>query len=1429
MIPTSTLGSCTEAARHQEDLFPLAAAQKQLWVLEQLTPGGAEYNVPNAYRFRGDLNVGALKRSFSKMIQRHQALRTYFKNIDGQPFQAIAETAACRFSTFDLRHLSGAISKEEAHKLAETTLNLPFDLTSLPLWRASLIHLEEQEHWLIFSVHHIVFDGWSADLFFKELLMLYDADCRGRRPALPEQPMQFTDFVHWQQQHLQGEVLDGLLKYWTQKLGSIPQPLELPTDFSRPPQPSYQGACLSIDLPESLTNRLRILSQQRQTTLFMTLLAAFNVLLFRYTARQDIAIGTPAANRSNPDMAGIVGFLVNTLVIRTHLTEQQSFADLLEQVRVSALEAYDHADLPFDSLVKALQPERNLSYNPLFQVMFQLHNRSSSPQPSAIACEPLDTEARTANFDLTLEVHETSTALVAEIEYSSDLFRPETVQRMLGHFKVLLEGIVAYPQQPIAELPLLTPKERHQLLEIWSRRASAPSTVNQTGSAQPNADLSLSLTLTGSQVTGELIHAGSLSKAEAIATVLEQFLPELRRAAAEPDYCPPEQLTLSDPAFQVRTTWSHLADRSQAESSIKCLHQYVEDKARQTPDQVALRDQQQQLTYAELNARANQVARLLVAQRIAPDTPVGLCFERSLDQVVALLAVLKAGGAYLPLDPAYPQERLDYILRDAQVSVALTQKHLKFRISGVSTCFCIDGRTAASEDEANLDAAVKPNHLAYIIYTSGSTGKPKGVMVEHRAASHFVKAAIACYGITADDSVLQFASISFDVAVEEIFTALAAGATLQLRNDDMLSSASRFLRDCRAWELTVLNLPTAYWHQLVGEIAAAQIYLPPAIRLVIIGGERALPSLVKDWQRRVGDYPQLINAYGPTEATVTATGLQVTSSTEFSREVPIGRPLSNAEVYILGDRHQPVPIGIPGELYIGGSSLARGYLNRPDLTQLKFIPHPFSAQAGARLYRTGDRARYLPDGNIEFLGRVDSQVKIRGFRIELGEVEAALLEYPGVRETVVTVCETSPGNPQLAAYVVAHPDQPLSIRTLQGFLRQSLPNYMVPTAIVALEALPLTPNGKIELRALPAPSPVAIEDKTRIAPRTPLESTLSKIWAETLELPQVSIRDSFFELGGHSLQAAQIVARILNDLEVELPLSRLFQAPTVEDMARVLAHSGAKAPWSPLVPLQSAGSQRPFFAIHGGHGEVMFYQALADRLGKNQPFYALRAQGNDYPDMAHTQIEEMASCYVKAIRKVQPEGPYQIGGASLGGIVAFEIAQQLRSQGQATAPLIIFDTGGFDDYSQPLPIHRRIINGFRYMPRYGLAETWKRVQLRVLKLFALDSAVEFYRATGKLPDRSSPELRVWEDVWETNLNALETYVPRSYAGRIMLLCAVDDGDYMWNQVASDYGWGSYAQGGVERYDIPGTHVGMFQEPHVQQLAQALKQLLASAE
>jgi amino acid adenylation domain-containing protein len=880
----------------------------------------------------------------------------------------------------------------------------------------------------------------------------------------------------WQQQWLQGEVLQSQLAYWQQKLAGMPALLELPADRPRPAVQSFRGETQVFTLEQDISQALVSLSQQQGVTLFMLLLTAFKVLLYRYTNQSDIVVGTPVANRQHSQIQGMIGFFVNNLVLRTDLSDNPTFLQLLKQVREVVLEAYDHQNVPFEKLVEALHPERDLSYTPLFQIDFALeHEPEATVTLKDVTINTSEPGAnQTAKLDLSLSLHKTEQGLTGAFEYSTDLFDATTIARMIEHWQTLLAGIVANPEQKLSDLPLLTAIEKHKLLVEW----------NQT----------------------------------------------------QQDY--PKNL---------------------------CIHQLFEAQVEQTPDAVAVIFKDEQLTYRELNSKANQLAHYLQALGVKPETLVGICVERSLEMIVGLLGILKAGGAYVPLDPAYPLERLAFMLEDSTVPVLLTQQRLVDKLpQHKAQVVCLDTQweVIAQYSSENIACGVNASNLAYVIYTSGSTGKPKGVTIQHRSLVNYTTAVSIEYEIEkcnseallrSADRVLQFASISFDVSAEEIYTSLTSGATLVLRTDSMLDSVGVFLQKCRNWEITVLALPTAYWHELTAFLSQETFALPPSLRLVIIGGEKALPERLKTWIECVGQRVRLVNNYGPTEASVGATIYDCSAANPASTQVPIGRPIRNVQTYILDQYQQPVPIGVPGELHIGGDGLARGYLNRPDLTQEKFISNPFSNEPGERLYKTGDKVRYLPDGNIEYLGRIDNQVKIRGFRIELGEIEAVLSQHPGVRETAVIVRENVAGNKQLVAYTVPLQEPAPTNSDLRHFLKEQLPEYMVPSAFVTLESFPLTPNDKIDRRALPAPLCSHKEQEDNfVAPTTPTEKILAAIWAEVLGLQQVSINDNFFELGGHSLLATSVISRIREALPIELVLRHLFESPTIASLSKVI-------------------------------------------------------------------------------------------------------------------------------------------------------------------------------------------------------------------------------------------------------------------------------------
>ena len=1051
------------------DTFRLSFAQRRLWFHEQLNPGSFSYNIPVVVRISGNLNLVVLEQSVNEIIRRHEVLRTTFTTIDGQPAQVILPASTLELDVDDLTAFPSAGREAEALRLIAEEARRPFDLVQGPLLRVRLLCLGDQDYILQSTMHHIVSDDWSIRVFSRELAMLYKAFHDGKPSPIPELSIQYVDFAEWQRDRLQGQLLEAQFSYWKRQLGGAPPLVELPTDRPRPPLQTYRGATHLLMLPGTLSQRLQSLSQREGVTLFMMLLGAFEVLLHRYTGQDDIVVGTPIAGRNRPEIEGLIGFFVNTLVLRTDLSGDPTFRELLGRVRGVTLGAYDHQDLPFERLVEELQPERNLSHNPLFQVAFAFQDAyASALHLPGLTATPVKVDTATALFDLTLFVEEHARGLRLVLEYNTDLFDAATIARMMGHFQTLLEGIVANSDRRLSGLPLLTDGERSQLLVEW----------NDTRTA-------------------------------------------------------------------------YLRDA--------CIHELLEVQVERTPDTVAVVFEDQHLTYRELNLRANQLAHHLQGLGVGPEVLVGLCVERSLEVVVGLLGVLKAGGAYVPLDAACPRERLAFVLEDTQTPVLLTQQRLVEKLPqhrARAICLDADRQTFAKESEGNPLSRVTAANLAYLIYTSGSTGSPKGVQIEHRGLLNLVFWHQRAFAISPLDRATQVAGLAFDASVWELWPYLAAGAGIHLPDEETRALPAR-LRDWLVDQrINIGFLPTPL----------AEAVLPldwprrATLRTLLTGGEKLhhypAPSLPFE----------LVNNYGPTENTVVTTSGLVLPKQRVDGPPSIGRPITNNQVYLLDQHMQPVPVGVAGELCIGGDSLARGYLSRPELTAEVFIPNPFSEEAGARLYRTGDLAHYLPDGNIEFLGRIDHQVKIRGFRIELGEIETVLGQHPAVRETAVLAREDVPGDPlsppqperdeglragkRLVAYVVPSDGQDPIVGHLRRFLGEKLPEYMVPSAFVVLEALPLMPSGKVDRRALPAPGPERPAlGGAYVMPRTLVEEVLADIWGEVLGVEEVGIHDNFFELGGHSLLVTQVVSHIRQSLGVELPMQTLFRAPTVGSLA----------------------------------------------------------------------------------------------------------------------------------------------------------------------------------------------------------------------------------------------------------------------------------------
>ncbi|MFL5347180.1 MAG: amino acid adenylation domain-containing protein [Hyalangium sp.] len=1055
-----TPSSITSASRGA--IVPLSFGQERLWFLQQLAPASAAYNYPAFFRVHGPLDADALEKSLQALVSRHESLRTHFSEIDGQPVQVIAAHLPLHLERFDLRGLPPEEQRREVQRRAEDDARRPFDLLRAPLLRASLLTLGDDAHVLLINLHHSVTDGWSMDVLYAELEALYGGLARGQPPALPALALQYADYAVWQRQWAETPALEEQLTWWKQQLAGVPPVLELPTDRPRPPVQDFRGALVPFRVGRETSAALRALAAQERVTPTMVLLAAFQALLHRYTGQEEFLVGMPHANRDRPEMAGVVGFFVNTLPMRADLSGEPSFRTLLARVRETSLGAHEHAEVPFERLVKALRPERDLSTLPLVQVMFapQVSKLGRLKLPG-LGVEPLGVDPGRATFDLTLFSWEESDTLAGQWEYSTALFERSTLERMAGHLCRLLERALQQPDARLSALPMLGDEERQQLLVQW----------NDTAATYPRDS-----------------------------TIPEAFAEQVLRA----------------------------------------------------PESVAVQFGSQQLTYRQLDLRANQLAWRLRRMGVGPDSRVAIAMERSLELVIALVGILKAGGAYVPLDTEYPRERLALMLEDARPDALVTTTALlpKIPAQGLPQLL-VDEARLEEEPSSAPDSGVTARNLAYIDFTSGSTGRPKGVCIEHRSVLRLVKN-IRYATLGPAETLLLASPLSFDASTLELWGSLLTGARLAVFPPHPPADPLELAEVLARHGVTCLYLSSGLFSQAV-DVAAQQL---ASVRRIIVGGDVLSAPHVR---RMVELGVAITNGYGPTECTTFAVACCMEPHSRVEDPVPLGHPISNTTVYIL-DRHmQPVPIGVAGELYLGGDGLARGYVGQPALTAERFVADPFGTEPEGRLYRTGDRVRWRSDGTLEFLGRLDTQVKVRGYRIELSEVETALLAFPSVSKAVAVAREDSPGQKRLVGYVVAPPE--LDMTALRAHLTERLPRYMLPSALVRLEALPLTLTGKIERRALPAPSTSRPgTEQSFVAPRSELEHALGAIWREVLGVERVSVEDPFFELGGHSLLLAQVRARIRERLGRDIGMVTLFQYPTIRQLAAHLSPGEREVP-----------------------------------------------------------------------------------------------------------------------------------------------------------------------------------------------------------------------------------------------------------------------------
>lgn len=1319
--------------------IPLSFAQRRLWFLHCLEGPSPTYNIPVAVRLSGELDQGLLKAALYDLVCRHESLRTIFPESQGTSYQHILDAdQAC-----PELHVTEIAEKELSDRLAEA-VRYSFDLAAEPAFRAELFVIGPDEYVLLLLVHHIVGDGWSLTPLTRDLGTAYAARCHGRSPEWAPLAVQYADYALWQQELLGNEddpnsLIAGQLAFWKETLKNLPDQLELPTDYSRPAEPSHDGDTIHFRIEPELHKRLQELARANRVSLFMVLQSGLAALLTRLGAGTDIPIGSPIAGRNDDALGDLVGLFINTLVLRTDTSGDPSFRELLDRVRKVNLAAYDNQDLPFERLVEVLNPARSRATHPLFQIMLAFQNTPDAE----LHLPDMESSLRinsvgSAKFDLTLEISEdrladgTPNGMEGLLEYSTDLFKRETAQALADRLMRLLEAAESDPDKQIGNLDILAPEERSSMVTDWQ------------------------------SVSEKIPHA--------------------------------------------------------------CLPEQFEKQAALRPDAIAVVYENQALNYAELNERANRLARMLISEGVGPEQFVALALPRSLEMAVGLLAVLKAGAAYLPLDPDYPADRIAFMLKDAKPAFIMTNTKAANHIPPVENVpkIVLDDPELAEKlntypagNPKNKDRTqpLSPLNTAYVIYTSGSTGVPKGVMIPHQNVTRLFAATEHWFRFSSDDIWTMFHSYAFDFSVWEIWGPLLHGGRLVIVPHHVSRSPEAFLRLLVKEGVTVLNqTPSAFYQFMQAEREQPDLGQALSLRYVIFGGEALELSRLEDWyNRHPENRPQLINMYGITETTVHVSYIELDRSMAALRANSlIGCGIPDLGVYVLDERLQPVPPGVAGELYVSGAGLARGYLGRPGLTSERFIADPFGPP-GTRMYRTGDVARLRADGSLDYVGRADHQVKIRGFRIELGEIEAALVQHPQLEDAAVIVREDQPGDKRLAAYVIPS-EETFDTAELRKYAAERLPDYMVPAAFMTMKELPLTPNGKLDRKALPAPDFAAAV--TGRGPRTPQEEILCDLFMEVLHLPRVGIDDRFFDLGGHSLLAVQLMSRIREALGVELSIGNLFEAPTVAGLAERLEMGSSQSALDVLLPLRTSGDKPPLFCVHPAGGLSWCYAGLMTNIGTDYPIYGLQARGIGQREELPKTLDDMAADYIKQIRTVQPKGPYHLLGWSLGGNVVQAMATQLQNQGEEVSLLVMLDA---------YPNH--------FLPKKEAPDD-EEALIALLALGGYDpdslgdkpldfeAAIEILRRDGSaLASLDETVILNLKNTYVNSVGILGSYKPKTFRGNVLFFRSTIIPE--WFDPIEPDSWKPYINGQIEQIDIDCRHKDLCQPEPLAQIGKVL--------
>jgi amino acid adenylation domain-containing protein len=1279
----------------------LSVSQQRLWVLERFHPRNPVHNVSCGVRLTGALDAEKFERAWHEIVQQHELLRTELRIVEGVPQTVVLASFFLLLSTLDLESVPQEEREARLSELAREEARRPFDLSKGPLLRAFLWRLAPLEHVFLLVAHRIVCDEISLDVLLHEMaLRCRNAQSGGAKGPL-RTPLQYDELISRSVQDSEAQI-----SYWKERLAGAPSGLDLPLDHTRPPEQTFPGASQCFSIRTSILEQLRNLANSQGTTLFAPLLAAFNVLLSRYSRQDDLVVGTTVSGRGD-SAENLVGPVENMVALRTDLSDGPTFRQLLARVRDVTEEAFSHQDVRFEALLEQLPLDRDLSRHPLFQVAFRLRqSQGHRSWGDGLSAAALEVESGTVRFEISLDLIELADSIAGKLTYNTDLFEAGTMVRMTEQFCTLLAGLVADPGRRISDISPLAEAERHKILVEFNATAA-------------------------------------------------DYRRDLR------------------------------------------IHDFFEAQVERTPDATALICEHERLTYRELNERANRLAHYLRKQGVGPEILVGICVERSVDMLVGILGILKAGGAYVPLDPAYPKDRLAAILEDARAPILLTQQRsanvLPDHVARVVRLDA-DWPEIATYPATNPFSDVTSSHLGYVLFTSGSTGRPKGVALEHRSAVIFIQWAQDVFLPEEVAGTLFATSMCFDLSVFEMFVPLSMGGKVIIAPN----------------ALALPKLPSAREVTLINTVPSAIAELvrmggvPSAVQVVNLAGEALPTSLAQLIYEKTG-VRKVYNLYGPTEDTTYSTYTLVPRGAE----VTIGRPLPNTQAYILDESHQPLPIGVPGELYLAGDGLARGYFGRDDLTQERFVPNPFTKQSGARMYRTGDLARFLADGDIQYLGRIDNQVKLRGFRIELGEIEAVLTKHPLVQSAVVIVREDIPGDKRLVAYVVPSGTS-IPDAILKDLVRQRLPEYMVPSAFVQMEALPLSPNGKINRRLLPAPDWSTADGGDVVAPSDELESTLVRIWQTVLGIPNIGVRDNFFDLGGHSLMAARVLTEVEKTIGREIPLSALFRGATVESLARVIRDCQETSD-PVLMEIQRGNSNRlPFFAIVPPGEESLGYAMLARHMGSEQTMYKIQghtpvlAGERPYSDQ---EMRALTDEYIAALRGAQPHGPYCLGGLCDGTHIAEQIVLSLEAQGDEVGLFAIFDTWVLQ-HSQ-----RRWLWTIDYY----------RQRLRKMKGLNLPERLASYKRLAKnklqnLRDQKPPRTD-WQQVYWP-----KSFIPTRFRSPVVLFKRPKQPFYYIKD--RQMGWGNRTESGVEIHEVDFHHSEILREPHVRIFAEKLAERVA---